>query len=450
MDIKELLEQAQKAKTDALAILQNKDATAEVLEKADKLFAECKSLGARADKMEEIEKLAVNAPTETKQVTPQQQARKFTSFGDFLVDVATAGNIRYRGPMPERLEEPGVKARALAKDEPNYELKGQQGFVESGQQQKTTMRESVGAQGGFLVPTEFRAELLSVTPMDNPVRARSTVLPMTRRQINVPVLDQTGTTSGIPMWFGGMHAHWTEESGTKTQSDPVFRQISLVAHKIVCYTRSSDELLDDSAVSLEAFLRGDMGFAGAIRWHEEYAFLQGTGAGQPLGIINAGATINVPAAANPPAAGTLYDDLCHMLSHLLPSSFGRAVWFINHALLRTLLQMNGPAANPYYLWGDAVKGVPNSLLGLPVVFTEKLPAPGSSGSILLADCKYYLIGDRQSVTIDATNIERFQYDETSWRCVHRVDGQPWLSTWLTLADGSDTVSPFVILGAKST
>jgi HK97 family phage major capsid protein len=62
----------------------------------------------------------------------------------------------------------------------------------------------------------------------------------------------------------------------------------------------------------------------------------------------------------------------------------------------------------------------------------------------------YLVGDRQQVTIDATNVYRFRYDVTSWRAVHRVDGQPWLSQPVTLADGAHQISPFVILGDVAT
>ena len=71
---------------------------------------------------------------------------------------------------------------------------------------------------------------------------------------------------------------------------------------------------------------------------------------------------------------------------------------------------------------------------------------GTQGDILLADWSYYLIGDRQATTIDSTNIFRFRDDITSWRAVHRVEGQPWLSQPFTLADGATTISPFVILG----
>ena len=69
----------------------------------------------------------------------------------------------------------------------------------------------------------------------------------------------------------------------------------------------------------------------------------------------------------------------------------------------------------------------------------------------LADFRYYLIGDRQATTIESTPYtDQWKYDLTSWRAVHRVDGQPWLSAPLTYQDGTVQVSPFVILGAKTT
>lgn len=203
-------------------------------------------------------------------------------------------------------------------------------------------------------------------------------------------------------------------------------------------------MLDDSAIPLEAFLQGPMGFGGAVGWMEDYAFLRGTGAGQPLGVIPAGCTITQPRAAD----GTVgYADLVNMLEHFLPS--GRGIWVASQSLLSVLLQMNGPAGNASYLWGSAVTGVPNTLLGFPIIFTEKTPTQGEPGDILLADFRYYLIGDRQATTVTADKSNRFEYDETTWRVVHRVDGRPWLDDHLTLADGATTVSPFVILGGKT-
>jgi HK97 family phage major capsid protein len=85
---------------------------------------------------------------------------------------------------------------------------------------------------------------------------------------------------------------------------------------------------DDSAISLSDFLSGPMGFGGAISWYEDLAFLRGTGAGQPLGIIPAPATIHVARAV----AGAIgFADLANMMEHFLPS--GRGVWFISQSAM---------------------------------------------------------------------------------------------------------------------
>ena len=208
--------------------------------------------------------------------------------------------------------------------------------------------------------------------------------------------------------------------------------------------------MDDAAISLGDFLAGPLGFAGGVTWVEDYCFIQGTGAGQPLGVVNAGATITV----NRQAVGTpiQYTDLVNMLESFLPSANG--VWIVNQTGMSNLLlmmdQAGGAANTGTYIWGSAVDGVPNRLLGMPIIFSEKNPTVGNAGDVILADWKYYLIGDRQAATIESTQYDYWRYDQTSWRAVHRVDGQPWLSAPLTLQDGTSQVSPFVILGDKST
>jgi HK97 family phage major capsid protein len=317
--------------------------------------------------------------------------------------------------------------------------------------EKKQMVESVGASGGFLVPTEYLAQLQAVTPEDAIVRPRASIIRMRRRSIDIPVLDQTATgTSGQPGWFGGMIFYWAEEATEKTLTDADFKKVTLTAHKLIGYTRASDELLDDAAISLSDFISGPLGFAGGVNWNEDYAFLRGTGAGQPLGIINAGATITVnrQSVANP----VQYADLVNMLENFLPSA--RGVWVVNQSVMSNLLTMmdqaGGAANTGTYIWGSAADGVPNRLLGQPIIFTEKLPSVGNAGDVLLADFRYYLVGDRQATTVESTKFDKWAYDQTSWRVVHRVEGQPWLSTYLTYQDQTITVSPFVMLGDKST
>ena len=45
--------------------------------------------------------------------------------------------------------------------------------------------------------------------------------------------------------------------------------------------------------------------------------------------------------------------------------------------------------------------------------------------------------------VAASEHVNFLKNQMTWRVVERIDGQPWLSGAVTLADGSSTVSPFV-------
>lgn len=399
-------------------------------QKAEGKIKEAEALKADAVKANDLLQRAVDLdmpqPGEGKDRKEPENA-KFRDFGEFLYEAWIAENPRYKG----RKRHAGLK---YFNDEP-------------APGHEKTLTENVGAAGGFLVPQDFRAELLSVMGESSIVRPRATIIRMARRQIAIPVVDQTGTTAGQAHWFGGMVGYWAEEAAEKTASDASFRQVVLTAHKLIGYTRASDELVDDAAISLGDFLSGPMGFAGLLAWMEDYAFLNGTGVGQPLGVIKAGATITVNRQATSPAVQ--FDDLANMRAQCLPS--GNYVWVVNQGLMDEFITMNGPSGNASYIWQqNAVDGIPTTIMGFPVIWSEKNPAPDSAGDVVLADFNYYLVGDRQATTIESTQYDYWRYDQTSWRAVHRVDGQPWLSAPLTLQDGTTQISPFIVLGAKST
>jgi len=439
MDWQEKLAESKALSTKALEIYSDKEAGGEDKVKAEKMFEDSKVLLAEASKMQELTSMAARYDEIVQTVTTEEDAADaarptgFKSFGDYLLTIfANTFHNRY---------DPRLKVwGGDAGEKPVSNKTASTGWAS---EQKADMQEGIGASGGFLVPDEYIPQLQMLEPEPSIVRQRASIIPMRRRAVRIPVLDQTGGASGTPAWMGGLLGKWTEEGGTKTETEPLFKQVELVAHKLVLYTEATDELLDDSAIPLEAFL-GNM-YRTAIDWYEERSFLQGTGAGQPLGVINAGATITVARQAQH-VFGLV--DLINMLENFMGSD---PVWMITRQGLSNLMQLNGPAANPSYVFMPSARdGMPGYLFGYPVIFSEHSMGIGTAGDVLLADWSKYLIGDRQAVTIDSSKHYKFQNDITSWRAVHRVGGQPWLSAPITLADGTAQISPFVILGDKST
>ena len=450
----ELLEQSEVLQAEIAALYKNPERTAEDCEVAARKMTAAKGLIAVSREMRELEaamlEMKEDVAEHKRRATPQpRNGHGFNTVGEWLSMVAlTKPEKVMRAIASGALDMNRLLERKADSDEHDREEKASwvRDAQKHGQEVPAATKqlaESVGATGGFLVPVQFQPTLLEWAWEDNPIRARATVIPMRRRQLQIPTLDQTGTAAGQTRQYGGVVATWVEEAALKDLTDPEFRQINLVAHKLVCFTIASDELLADSAVGLVALL--SRLFGGAIDWETDYAFLRGTGAGQPMGVLNAPATFVEPRAA----AGTIgIGDIIRMIAHHQGDS---PVWHITREAFPVVAQLAGPAANPSYVFiPNAREGIPGTLFGNPVFWTEKLPRLGVQGDILLASWDQYLIGDRQQTTIDTSIHFRFRWDQTSWRAVHRVDGQPWLSLPVTLADGNWQISPFVILGDVET
>jgi HK97 family phage major capsid protein len=85
------------------------------------------------------------------------------------------------------------------------------------------------------------------------------------------------------------------------------------------------------------------------------------------------------------------------------------------------------------------------LLGRPLHVTEKHPALGSTGDLAFFDPGYYLLGDRQTMQATSSEHYKFQNDLTAIRVIERVDGRTWTQSPITAKNGTDLITPVVIL-----
>jgi HK97 family phage major capsid protein len=309
--------------------------------------------------------------------------------------------------------------------------------------QKAALGESSGVTGGYTVPPDFYNQLLAIAAEDNFFRQRAFIQPMGSATLQFPYLDITTVqATGVSPFFGAVQAYWTSEAQTRTETEPQFKMMELRAQELSGYSVSSNVLLQDAAFGLEKFLYTL--FGKAVAWYEQYAFLQGSGVGKPLGILNAPATLvqtrNTPSTVK-------YPDIANMFSKLLPSSINRAVWVITPTVIPQLLQLQDGANRAIFISIDqgAVKPPVWKLLGLPMQITEMMPAMGTKGDVSLVDCSNYVIGDRMALEIAASEHVNFLKNQMTWRFVQRVDGQPWMDKPVTLQDGATQVSAFVVL-----
>ncbi len=306
------------------------------------------------------------------------------------------------------------------------------------------LSEGVGADGGFLVPAEYAGELFNLALEGEIVRPRATIFPMKSRELKIPATTIGDHSSNL---FGGTVAYWGSEGGTLSESAPAFKELELKAGKLSIFTKSTTEWREDG-INADQVLRTI--FSSAIGWYLDVAFLSGNGAGRPLGILNAGCTIEVPAEDSQAGASIVYANLTKMLAALAPASFKNSVWLANPSTIPQLLSLvivSGAGGTVLPVLKESNGSF--SILTRPVVFTEKLPALGAKGDLALVDLSQYAVGIRGDLRLENSNGPYFTTDQIAWRCIARVDGQPLWSEPLTLADGVTEVSPFVVLAERA-
>lgn len=304
------------------------------------------------------------------------------------------------------------------------------------------------ASGGFLVPEAFRAELLSLSLEASVVRPRARIVPMETSRVIYPYIDDTSHATNV---FGGVQGYWTPESGQMTDVAATFGRLALEAWKLTAFANVPNELIQDSAISFEAFIRST--FPQALAYFADVAFLSGSGAGQPLGILTAAnaARVSVAKESGQAADTIVWENLVKMYSRMLPQSLGSAVWVVSPDTfpeLATMALSVGTGGGPVWI-NSGIGGPPATILGRPVVISEKVENLGDQGDINFIDFNYYLVGDRQAMTVSSSEHFRFQNGETSFKFVERLDGKPWLQSALTPRNGGPTLSPFVTLDARA-
>ena len=300
-------------------------------------------------------------------------------------------------------------------------------------------------QGGFLVPTQFVAELKHVVFEKSIISPRAQFIPM---QTNSVTLPAAGTASNVDNFFGGLTVYRTGENVGKTSSKPGLMNVTLTVHKKVVLVIASDELLEDSPVTLGPMLTDLAGQAIAFQGDDDY--LNGTGVNMPLGCINGGNPSLIVESRNFPN-DIRHDDILDMWARLWPAGKRQAIWVVSSSAenqLARMLHPLGATGAPVYMPGGSGGGEGLYLMGRPVFCSEKMQLLGTQGDIALIDPTQYLIGAKgSSLSPKATDSMHlyFNYDETAFRYVLRDDGQSWWLRDVTPHNADQSYSPFIVL-----
>jgi HK97 family phage major capsid protein len=316
-------------------------------------------------------------------------------------------------------------------------------------QVKTVMQEGEDAQGGFLVPTEFRTELLQTSLEDSVFANRATFIPMQTNHIEIPAVFDTDHRDDPKEFFGGIVVYRPEEGGSKTFSKPHFGLVELNLHEVAGICAVTNNLLEDSPISIGAML--NKLFGQAITWVLDDDTIQGNGVGKPLGILHCDATVEVDKESEQSDDTIVAGNVLSMYARMPAQCLKNAIWLANQTTLPQLAQMT-IGNYPVFVPAGGLSQKPfDTLLGKPLFYTEKLPALGDAGDIMFVDPTQYLLGAKRGMSMQtASSIHLyFDMDQTCFRFVMRYDGTCWWKSCMYPKHG-DCLSPYVKLGARET
>ena len=308
-------------------------------------------------------------------------------------------------------------------------------------------QEMTGPDGGFAVPPDFRTNIMELVTGQEALLGRCDNIPTASNALVLPVDETTPWQTS-----GGIQAYWEGEAQQFQQVKPLIRTAQIRLNKLTALVGVTDELLED-APAMNSYLTKKA--PEKMSFKISRSIVGGTGAGQPLGLLNSPALVSVAKESGQAAATIVVANIVKMYARMYAPSLRSAVWLVNQDIYPQLLQLAitgaGGGVFPVFLPPGGLSDAPyGTLMGRPIIPTEACETLGTQGDIFFVDLKQYLTstkvgGPRMDVSMHLW----FDYDMAAYRFVIRVAGQPWWSTPATPRSGSaNTLSPFVTLDPR--
>jgi len=237
------------------------------------------------------------------------------------------------------------------------------------QQMQRVLQTMIGGSGGMLVDVEVMTQ---------------NMIELLR---NLPAVTKLGaiTLSGLvgqialPRVTGGATAYWLSETGTVTASDQAFGQLGLTPHRLVGDTAYTKELLTQTSLDVESFVRNDLMTVLAIEKDRAAIFGQivSGNAGEPLGILGTPSVGSVSFGAAATWAKIIDFETQVAAANALMGSMGYLTSPGVRAKWKAITKI---ASSQYsdFLWEKGVPGSAEGIVnGYRAIATNQVPNSGS-------------------------------------------------------------------------
>jgi len=281
------------------------------------------------------------------------------------------------------------------------------------------------SKAGYLIPAEFQAEVLRVMHNEYGVA---------RRDMRYLPFTGPGDTRTIPKLGTSVSVNWTNEGGAKTSTQPTFQLVTQTLKKLSAIVPLTEELFEDSAISLIPLLT-DL-FAEALAKEEDAQFFAGTGSPW-TGILNNGSVQSVTLGSTETFSDLNADDLLDMTAKIAPSMRRNAKYYMHTTVLNVVKKLKDKDDNYIYDRPGGQDASDGRIWGYPVEVVDVMPAITDTASgkafVIFGDLKKTCIfGDKQQMRVKvleeatitdtdgSTPINLAEQDMIALRIVERV------------------------------
>lgn len=310
----------------------------------------------------------------------------------------------------------------------------------------------IGEEGGFTVPTSVAANMLEATITGGEILSRVASRPVTvSNTYSETLVKEEARTNGSRN--GGVRGYWLSEDGTYTESQAATRQLDLKLQKLGALVKLTEEQIEDGP-ALVSFLNEQV--PEELRFVAEQAIWEGTGVGQPLGAMASGALVSVAIEGSQTisnTAGNIWVNAAKMFARMPARMVGNAAWFINQSLWSKILTSTAGTAggsHPMFTPAGRMESAPfGAIYGRPIVPVEYASAEGTVGDFVFANFSDYLLASKGGIKQSTSMHVEFVRDRQLMKFTWRVNGAPRTRVPLTPFKGTDTLSPYIALAARS-
>lgn len=290
--------------------------------------------------------------------------------------------------------------------------------LETGSPGYRTLQEGADTAGGFLVPPEILNRIIAKEPTPTRVAGRVTQLTAGRDQIQVPRVNYTSDD----LYSTGMRVTWTGEipssSTAMRVTDPIFGKTTIPVYTAMLSIPVTNDMAEDAEFPLLSWLSGK--FGETIDLLKDNVVLNGSGLGQPMGILASPGGTGQPAVVLSGTSSVLTADSLIDVSYSLPEQYEDNSTFVMNKTntLRAIAKFKDNDLRYLYSGGtlddglqSASIGQKRNLLGYPVTLSGFMPNIGSAAyPVIFGDLRGYYLVNRISLSLQ---VLRELYAETN-------------------------------------